>query len=101
MPTEDWERGYDAGYRAAHRTDVRDITLDRGKQTITSEQAMEDIHKILEPKKKRKASAYAKRYGREFKRIAPKYKLKRGGWAKDGFKRAQKAAHAATKKAMK
>jgi hypothetical protein len=28
-----------------------------------------------------------------FKRVAGKYKLKSGRWAKDGFKRAQKAAH--------
>tara|TARA_Y100001963_G_C6652144_1_gene386252 strand:- start:238 stop:501 length:264 start_codon:yes stop_codon:yes gene_type:complete len=27
----DWERGYAAGYAAAHRTDVRDITTDRGE----------------------------------------------------------------------
>jgi hypothetical protein len=31
MPTDEWERGYSAGYRAAHRTDVRDITSDRGE----------------------------------------------------------------------
>ena len=31
MPTDEWERGYSAGYRAAHRTDVRDITSERGK----------------------------------------------------------------------
>jgi hypothetical protein len=30
VPTDEWERGYSAGYRAAHRTDVRDITTDRG-----------------------------------------------------------------------
>ena len=79
--TSDWERGYDAGYRAAHRTDVRDITSDRGRPAPAPK------------KKKRKVSAYSKRYGAAFKRIAPKYKNKRGGWKKDGFKRAQKAAH--------
>jgi len=90
VPTEDWERGYAAGYSAAHRSDVRDITTDRG-----------DPAPAPEAKKPRKVSDYHKRYGREFKRLAPKYKLKRGGWAKDGFKRAQAAAHAATKKAMR
>jgi len=30
MPS-DWERGYSAGYRAAHDTDVRDITIERGQ----------------------------------------------------------------------
>ena len=86
----DWERGYAAGYAAAHRSDVRDITVDRGDPTPATK-----------AKRTRKPSAYSKRYGREFKRLSPKYKLKRGGWAKDGFKRAQAAAHKATRKAMK
>ena len=46
-----------------------------------------------ETKVKRKASAYSIKYGKAFKRVAGKYKLKSGKWAKDGFKRAQKAAH--------
>ena len=84
----DWERGYAAGYSAAHRTDVRDLTSDRGMAA--------PVEKAEKPK--RKASAYSKRYGKMFKRVAPKYKLKNGSWAKDGFKRAQKAAHKLTKK---
>ena len=87
---EDWERGYAAGYRAAHRSDVRDITSDRGMPAP-----------IPKEKKARKVSAYSKRYGREFRRIAPKYKTKSGSWKKDGFKRAQKEAHRLTKKAMR
>ena len=51
-----------------------------------------------EAKVKRKASVYSKRYGRNFKRIAGKYKLKSGAWAKNGFKRAQREAHRLTKK---
>jgi glutamate synthase domain-containing protein 2 len=59
VPTDEWERGYSAGYRAAHRTDVRDITSDRGKPA---------------PKKrKRKASAYSKRYGAIYKRLKKKH----------------------------
>ena len=42
---------------------------------------------------KRKASAYSKRYGRAFKKVARKYQKKSGGWMKNGFKRAQKEAH--------
>jgi len=53
------------------------------------------------PTKKRKKSKYHTAYGKHFKALAPKYKKKSGGWAKDGFKRCQKAAHAATKKGMK
>ena len=52
----------------------------------------------MEKKVKRKASDYSKRYGRNFKRIANKYKLKSGAWAKNGFKRAQREAHRLTRK---
>lgn len=37
-------------------------------------------------KVKRKASAYSKRYGRAFKKISSRYKLKSGAWKKNGFK---------------
>ena len=47
---------------------------------------------------KRKASAYSKKYGRAFKKVANKYKLKSGKWAKNGFKRAQKEAHRLAKR---
>jgi len=84
----DWERGYAAGYTAAHRADVRDITTDRGMAAPVEET----------PKPKRKASAYSKRYGQMFRRVAPKYKLKNGSWGKNGFLRAQKEAHRLAKK---
>ena len=84
----EYERGFAAGYAAAHRADVRDITLDRGEAAPVAKKQ----------KTKRKASAYSKRYGQMFRRVAPKYKLKSGKWAKDGFKRAQKAAHKLAKK---
>ncbi len=45
------------------------------------------------PKKKRKKSAYSRKYGAAFKKVQKKYKKKNGGWMKDGFKRAQKEAH--------
>ena len=82
---DDWERGYAAGYRAAHRTDVRDITSDRGRLAPVK-------------KKTRKPTAYNRRYSREFKRLAPKYKNKKGGWKKDGFKRCSAAARKAAKR---
>ena len=84
----DWERGYAAGYAAAHRIDVREITTDIGEPA--------PVPKAKKPK--RKPSAYSKRYGEMFRRVAPKYKLKSGAWAKNGFKRAQKAAHRLAKK---
>jgi len=48
-------------------------------------------------KKPRKVSAYSKRYGRHFTRLAPKNKKKNGSWKKNGFTRTQKQAHKAAK----
>jgi len=55
----DWERGYDAGYRAALGTARRDIGRDIGMATKT--------------KKKRKPSAYSKRYGTAFRSLKKKH----------------------------
>jgi len=49
-------------------------------------------------KAKRKASAYSIRYGKAFKKVSKKYKKKGGGWVKDGFVKAQRAAHRMAKK---
>ncbi len=43
--------------------------------------------------KKKKTSAYARKYKAAFKRVAPKYKLKSGKWKANGFRRAVKEAH--------
>ncbi len=79
----DWERGYAAGYSAAHRSDVRDITSDRGMAAPAPK-----------AKKARKVSAYGRRYGIEYQRLKKKHpRMKFGALAKK--------AHAATRKAMK
>jgi len=44
-------------------------------------------------KTKRVASAYSKRYGRAFRKVAPKFKLKNGSWKKNGYRSAVRAAH--------
>jgi len=49
-------------------------------------------------KKSRKASAYSKRYGAAFKRLAKKNKTKSGSWKKGGFARTQKQAHKEARK---
>ena len=48
--------------------------------------------------KRRRSSAYNRKYKVEFRRIASKYKNKSGKWKKGGFKAAVKAAHKAVKK---
>jgi len=49
------------------------------------------------PKKKR-SSAYQKRYKANFRKIAPKFKLKSGKWKKNGFRAAVRMAHKMSKK---
>ncbi len=79
----DWERGYAAGYAAAHRSDVRDITRDRGMAAPKPK-----------AKKTRKVSAYSRRYGAEYKRLKKKHpRMKFGALSKK--------AHAATRRSMK
>ena len=52
---------------------------------------------LSEPKKKR-SSAYSRRYKANFKKIAKRFKLKSGKWKKNGFKSAVKLAHKMSKK---
>lgn len=68
---------------------------------MQSTEIVESNSQAASAKKPRRKSKYHTAYGKHFKALAPKYKLKSGSWAKDGFKRCQKAAHAATKKGMK
>ena len=49
------------------------------------------------PKRKR-TTAYQRRYKKNFKKIANQYKLKSGKWKKGGFKAAVKLAHKMSKK---
>jgi ribosomal protein L17 len=48
-------------------------------------------------KTKRAPSEYNKKFSAAFKKVAPKFKKKNGGWVKDGFKRAGAAARKAIK----
>ncbi len=52
---------------------------------------------LAEPKKK-KSSAYSRRYKANFRKVAPRFKLKNGKWKKNGFKSAVKLAHKMSKK---
>lgn len=49
------------------------------------------------PKKKR-STAYQRRYKANFKKVASRFKLKSGKWKKNGFKSAVKLAHKMSKK---
>ena len=64
-----------------------------GAQSFIADPAagIEQFQQIA-PKKKR-SSAYNRKYKAAFRKVASKYKLKSGKWKKGGFKQAVKAAH--------
>jgi len=80
--------------------DVR-MTMDEyltllGGIPMDSAPEMSEDNQVM-PKKK-KTSAYMRRYKSNFKKIAPRYKMKSGKWKKNGFKSAVKLAHKMSKK---
>ena len=96
MPTA-YERGFIAGWNAA-REQLDPEYVRYSDEFREPMQAKAPVSRDSSPKKKRKASAYSKKYARAFKKVAPKYKKKNGGWKKNGFKSAQAAAHKLAKK---
>ena len=57
-----------------------------------------DMPEVSSNKPKRRTTAYQRRYKANFKKIAPRFKLKSGKWKKNGFKSAVKLAHKMSKK---
>jgi len=57
-----------------------------------------DMPEVSSNKPKRRTTAYQRRYKANFKKIAPRFKLKSGRWKKNGFKSAVKLAHKMSKK---
>jgi len=43
--------------------------------------------------KRRRSTAYSRKYKAAFRKVAPKFKLKNGKWKVNGFKAAVRAAH--------
>jgi hypothetical protein len=80
---------------------IRGLLMAEGVSPVVTEALMPLVEKAeakVVSTVKRKASAYSKRYGRAFKKVASKYKTKSGAWMKNGFARAQKEAHRMAKR---
>ena len=100
-----------AAFAAGSSQKTTKIKNDPSKKEMISEDVSEaasiidaglnQIENAQKKKPKRKPSAYAVKYGKAFKAVANDYKLKNGSWKKDGFKRAQKAAHKKVKSSTK
>ena len=68
---------------------------------LTSDMASREIDVMqsdVSMPKKRKTTAYQRRYKANFKKIATQFKSKSGKWKKGGFKAAVKLAHKMSKK---
>ena len=74
------------------------LQLISGLSSETPSREMDAMQSIDMKPKKRKMTAYQRRYKANFKKIEADYKLKNGNWRKNGFKNAVKAAHAMSKK---
>jgi len=60
----------------------------------TKGEVRKTARRAYEPKKKpRKASAYSKRYGAAFRKVAKRFKKKNGSWKTNGYRSAVRAAH--------
>jgi hypothetical protein len=79
-----------------------DVTMSMDEYlSLLGGMAMNDAPATAEPMtapKKKKMSAYTRRYKANFKKIEDNYKLKSGKWMKNGFKRAVKEAHRLSEK---
>ncbi len=53
---------------------------------------------VSQEKPKRKSSASNKRYAAAFKKVKSRYMKKNGGWKKNGFRNAARAAHKLARK---
>jgi len=76
---------------------MAEVTLTLEEYEALREMAMGSTPAIIDTPvvvpKKRKQSAYSKRYVKAFDKISKSYKKKNGEWKKNGFRSAVRAAH--------
>jgi len=81
---------------------MAEVTLTLEEYETLREMAMGSTPAIVdtpeEITKPRKVSAYSKKFGKLFKQVSPRYKLKSGKWKVNGFRSAVRAAHKLAKK---
>lgn len=96
----DYRTGFRDGYNAAREDMISAMGADYLPMSMATPMSPMEARALDMPTtpRKKRASAYSKRYKAAFKKIAPKYKLKSGKWKKDGFRMAVKQAHKMAKK---
>ena len=89
-------RNIEGLYRMGLQDDLNEALLRAIDNRVGVPLLGRDSRGSMAPPKKR-VSKYHKKYGRAFKKLAPKYKKKNGSWKKNGFKRCAAAARRACK----
>jgi len=92
----DWDDGFSEGYAAGWMSAMRAFS---GARPTGKYKGSKKTAAATSPSRKAMPKdGYHAKYGRAFKRLAPKYKKKGGGWKKNGFKRCAAAARRVAKK---
>lgn len=96
----DYRTGFRDGYNAAREDMISAMGADYLPLSMAAPMSPMEARALDTPTapRKKRASAYSRRYKAAFKKIAPKYKLKSGRWKKGGFRMAVKNAHKMAKK---
>ncbi len=74
------------------------LQLINGLSSEMPSREIDGMQSAVSMPKKRKTTAYQRRYKANFKKISKRFKLKSGKWKKNGFKMAVKMAHKMSKK---
>ena len=74
------------------------LNLLNGLNSEMLSKEMDGMQSAVSMPKKRKTTAYQRRYKSNFKKISPRFKMKSGKWKKNGFRSAVKLAHKMSKK---
>jgi len=72
--------------------------LSSSQEDMMSSREIDGMQSAVSMPKKRKTSAYSRRYKANFRKVSSRFKLKNGKWKKNGFKSAVKLAHKMSKK---
>jgi hypothetical protein len=99
MPTDEWERGFAAGWNGCmDRFGPHQEDLSEKDEKFWRDDARKMSIPKKSPKPKRKPSAANKAYSRAFAKVKGRFQKKNGQWKKGGFGKAVRAAHKLAKK---
>lgn len=98
----DYRTGFRDGYNAAREDIIGAFGSDYLPSSMEMAMSTQEARALDTPSapRKKRASAYSRKYKTNFRKIAKDYKKKNGKWKKNGFKTTVKKAHESTRKGM-